>query len=220
MSGGVSLAELRDEALARLADHAQGTGLSPADSALIRLGLALSPTCLNRAAIEIAARDALAAGVKGPTLHEVAVLVSALGVHTLMAASGPLAALREAAGEAILTAPEAPESAAIRAQRLGNDRYWQRFEAAVPGFLEPLLRQSPAAFESFFDYCALPWQDRTLSALQMELISIAVDACPTHRFRPGFLLHLDNALRLGAGRAAILATLDLATDGPDHTGVR
>lgn len=215
----VTLAGLRTDALARLEGVEPGADLSPADAALIRLGLALSPTCLNRAAIEAAAREALAAGVPGRTLHEVAVLVSALGVHTLMAASGPLAALREAAGEAVLSAPDTPDRAALRDRRLGGDRYWQRFEAHVPGFLEALLRQSPAAFDGFFAYCALPWQDRTLTATQMELISLAVDACPTHRFRPGFLLHLDNAFRLGVGRAAILATLDLAAAAPAHEGV-
>ncbi len=215
----VTLADLRADALARLAPVEAGEGLSPADAALIRLGLALSPTCLNRPAIAAAAADARAAGVEGQTLHEVAVLVSALGVHTLMTASAPLAALREAAGEPVLSGPDTPERAALRDRRIGGDRYWQRFEARAPGFLEALLRQSPAAFDGFFDYCALPWQDRTLGAVQMELISLAVDACPTHRFRPGFLLHLDNALRLGVGRAAILATLDLAAAAPLHEGV-
>lgn len=216
---GVTLAELRAEALARLDGVDEGAGLAPPDAALIRLGLALSPTCLDRDAIEAAAAEALRLGVQGRTLHEVAVLVSALGVHTLMAASAPLAALREAAGEAVLSAPDTPEQAEIRARRIGGDRYWQRFEMAVPGFLEALLRQSPAGFEAFFDYCALPWRDRTLGAVQMELISLAVDACPTHRFRPGFRLHLDNALRLGVGRTAILAALDLAAAAPGHAGV-
>lgn len=215
----VTLADLRAQALTRLDGTAEGAGLTPADSALIRLALALSPTCLNPAAIKIAGADALAAGVPGRALHEVAVLVSALGVHTLMAASGPLARLRAAAGEPVLSAPLSPEQTAIRDRRIGADRYWQRFETAVPDFLDPLLRQSPPAFEAFFDYCALPWRDRTLSALQMELISLAVDACLTHRFGPGFRLHLDNALNLGAGRAAIIATLDLAAAAPAHDGI-
>ncbi|WP_323039986.1 hypothetical protein [Gemmobacter sp.] len=215
----VTLADLRAEAMDRLSGVAEGDGLSPADSALIRLGLALSPTCLHQPAIAAAAADALALGVKGPTLHEVAVLVSALGVHSLMTASAPLAALREAAGDPVLSAPDTPEQAALRDCRIGGDRYWRRFESRVPGFLDALLRQSPAAFDGFFDYCALPWKDRTMGAVQMELISLAVDACPTHRFRPGFRLHLDNALRLGVGRKAILATLELAAAAPLHEGV-
>lgn len=215
----VTLADLRAEALARLQGTADGPDLTPADSALIRLGLALSPTCLHPATTAAAGSDALAAGVPGRTLHEVAVLVSALGVHTLMMASGPIARLRAAAGDNVLADPLTTEQAAIQDQRIGNDRYWQRFESAVPDFLDPLLRQSPPAFEAFFDYCALPWKDRTLGALQMELISLAVDACPTHRFRPGFRLHLDNALKLGAGRVTIIATLDLAAAAPAHDGV-
>ncbi len=215
----LTLEALRLEAEAALWDVEEGDGLSAADAALIRLGLAASPTCLDAGAIEKAARDALAAGVPGRALHEVIVLVSGLGVHTLMIASGRIAATRAAAGDETLPAARDENAELAWRRRVGEARYWNEFDAKVPDFLDPLLRQSRPAFEGFFDYCALPWQDRSLGAIQMELVSIAVDACPTHRFGPGFRLHLDNAIRLGAGRLAILACLDIAAAAPDHPGV-
>ncbi len=103
---------------------------------------------------------------------------------------------------------------------MGSDRYWDAMENEVPGFLDALLRLSPEAFEAFFVYCAVPWKTSALSTLTKELISMAVDAAPTHRYAPGMRLHLANALRLGAGKAAILQALDIAAQAPPHRGVR
>lgn len=219
MTAGITIAELRAEAEDRLRNVEEGSGLTAVDEALVRLGLAASPTCLDADALERAGADALAAGAAGPALHEVVVLVSGLGVHTLMEASGRIARLRARAGDTTLANGLPPESESIWQRRVGRDPYWRVFEEIVPDFLEPLLLQSPPAFEAFFDYCALPWSHRTLGALQMELISLAVDCCPTHRFRPGFRLHLGNAIKLKAGRRAILRTLDIAAEAPGHSGV-
>ena len=119
-----------------------------------------------------------------------------------------------------MTAPLDEARAALHARFVGDDAYWDRMEREVPGFLDALLRFSPEAFEAFFNYCALPWKSRALRALTKELISIAVDASPTHRYLPGFRLHLGNAIALGAGRKAILQALDIAAAAPPHRGVR
>jgi hypothetical protein len=42
---------------------------------------------------------------------------------------------------------------------------------------------------------------------------------PSHRFMPGFRLHLANAIKLGAGRRALEDCLQLAADAPLHVGV-
>lgn len=218
MSAGVTVAELRAEAEHQLRDVGEGDGLAAGDAALVRLGLAASPTCLDGDAIEQAGAEALAAGVAGCALHEVIVLVSGLGVHSLMHASGRIARMRMRAGEKALDDHLPPDAEAIWQRRVGEDSYWRKFEEFVPDFLGPLLLQSPSAFDAFFDYCALPWRHRTLTALQMELISLAVDCCPTHRFRPGFRLHLHNAIKLSAGRRAILETIEIAASAPGHSG--
>ncbi|MCY1311013.1 hypothetical protein D9M70_612650 [compost metagenome] len=92
-------------------------------------------------------------------------------------------------------------------------------EQQVPGFLDALLRQSPEAFEAFFKYCAVPWKTAALRAYLKELISLAVDAAPSHRFMPGLRLHLANAVQLGVGRKAILQALAIAADAPLHRGI-
>jgi alkylhydroperoxidase/carboxymuconolactone decarboxylase family protein YurZ len=51
-----------------------------------------------------------------------------------------------------------------------------------------------------------------------ELVALACDASPTHRFRPGFRVHLKNAILLGVGRRAIEQTLDIAAAAPGHGG--
>ncbi len=207
---GLTVEELRAEAEARLAGMAQGPGLDSLQAALVRYGLAVSPACLDTAAADAAAAQAMEAGATVAMLHEVIVLVSGLGVHALMAMS------------ARLPVPDAQDEArkALWDKYVGGNPYWIQFEAGLPGFLPALLAQSPAAFEGFFRYCALPWTDRTLPSRTMELISLAVDACPSHRFGPGFRLHMENALGLGLSRRQILETMDLAAESGGHVGVR
>ncbi|MNG36489.1 hypothetical protein D3C84_1235290 [compost metagenome] len=68
-------------------------------------------------------------------------------------------------------------------------------------------------------YCAVPWKTAALRAYLKELISLAVDAAPSHRFMPGLRLHLANAVQLGVGRKAILQALAIASDAPLHRGI-
>jgi alkylhydroperoxidase/carboxymuconolactone decarboxylase family protein YurZ len=105
-------------------------------------------------------------------------------------------------------------------QYVGADPYWTKFRNSVPGFLEALIRLSPDQFEAFFNYCALPWRSGTVRARTKELAALACDATPGHRFLPGFLLHLDNAIEIGVQRRAITETLDIAQHAPSHVGYR
>jgi alkylhydroperoxidase/carboxymuconolactone decarboxylase family protein YurZ len=127
--------------------------------------------------------------------------------------------LRERQDPAIARPPDERQQEIWQA-RVGNSPYWKQFESQVPGFLESLFRLSPEAFEAVLDYCALPWRTTALDPLTKELISIAVDASPTHRYLPGMRLHLGNAAALGAGKTAVLQTLDIAAESPPHRGIR
>ena len=89
----------------------------------------------------------------------------------------------------------------------------------MPGFIDAVLRLSPDAFRGFVEYGAIPARTRQVPAVVKELISIAVDAVPNHRFLPGLRLHLANALQLGAGRRAVLDALELAENAPASPGV-
>ena len=212
---GLTLEALAAEAAERLAGLPQGDPLSALDAALVDFALAATPTVLDRAAAERAGRSAIAAGATTAQLHEVVVLLSALGVHALMQMSPLVGELSGAPPGPVLS----EDRRALWERCVGDDPYWRDFERLVPGFLRALLDQSAAAFELFFAYCALPWRNRTLPARSLELVSLAVDACPTHRFGPGFRLHLGNALKLGVSPLQIRQTMERAARGPAHAGV-
>lgn len=215
----VTIDELRREAEAMLENAAEGGALTELESALIEMAVHASPATLDFDRAEEAARAALAAGASPAQLHETLVLVSGLGVHTLMAGSPRIGALAREAGDPPMLGGLDQTQEALWEKHVGNDRYWQGFERAVPGFLEALLRQSPAAFAAFFAYCRLPWETGAVPARLKELISLAVDASPTHRYGPGFRLHLSNAIKLGVGRRSVLGALDIAAASGPHRGV-
>ena len=162
--------------------------------------------------------DALDLGLDAAQIQEALTVVSGLGVHTLFESSRQLAAAvrRRAGGE---VAPFDDAQQVLWDRYIGTDPYWQRMEEELPEFFESLLRMSPNTFVAFFDYCAVPWKSRALRTVTKELLSLAADSTPTHRYKPGFLLHLKNALDLGAGARIIREILDISAEAPVHHGV-
>lgn len=220
----ITLDDIHDEVVQRLAGHPEGESLDAQTAALIAFGVRASVSTLDMASCEPFIQEALRSGATADQLHEALVLVSGLGVHSLMEGSARLARLaaESASGAAsgAAAAELSDEQRRLWQTYVGDNPYWQGVEAQTPGFLKGLLQMSPAAFEAFFVYCAVPWKSRHLLPLTKELISIAVDASTTHRYMPGLRLHLANALKLGAGRKAILETLAIAAHAPPHSGVR
>lgn len=214
-----TVAELRAEALARIATLPEGAELDPFAEALIRLGLAASVTALDPAAFEIAVAAAFDAGATVAQVHEIVVLVSGLGVHSLMLTSAPLVEAAARHGLIDPGEPLDPERQALWARHVGDDPFWAAFSAELPGFLEALLRLSPHTFAAFFAYCALPWQSGQIRGWIKELVALACDVSSTHCFAPGFRVHLANAIALGTGRRAIAAALSLAEAAPRHPGI-
>ncbi len=151
-------------------------------------------------------------------MQEIIALASGLGVHSLMASS--LAVLEEAARRELVDPGAAldPERQALWDRHVGEDPFWTGFSEELPGFLEAMLRLSPDIFVGFFAYCAIPWRSGTVRARVKELAALACDAAPSHRFRPGFRVHLKNAIKLGVGRFAIMQALDLGAAAPEHQG--
>lgn len=216
---GVTLDEIRAEALALLERVPEGDDLDPVEAALINLAVRASVSALDVRGIEDHTHRALDAGATPEQVHETLVIVSALGVHTLMEGSRRVAAVLRARGCRALDAALDDHRSALRERLQGDDPYWTDFEREVPGFLDALLRLSPEAYEAFFAYCAVPWRTGAVRARTKELLSMACDATPTHRYLPGVRLHLANTLRLGAGRRAVLHALDIAAAAPLHAGV-
>jgi len=143
-------------------------------------------------------------------------LISGLGVHSLMVSSVPVleAARRHGRIETTMDA----ERVALWDRYVGDDPFWKGFEAEVPGFLQSMLILSPDIFEGFFTYCAIPWKSGKVRAVTKELIAMASDATPSHRFVPGFKVHLRNAIALGASKTMVRETLRIAARTPKHSG--
>jgi alkylhydroperoxidase/carboxymuconolactone decarboxylase family protein YurZ len=209
----ISVEQMHEAARELLAEAPDGEPLDRVDATLIAVGVAASVTALDDNAIERAIDDSLAAGATIAQIEEVVALVSGLGVHSLMMTAAHLHARN---GD---PQPLDPERRAMWARFVGTDPYWTAFDRECPGFLDALLRLSPVTFEGFFRYCAIPWTSNHVRARTKELVALACDACPSHRFMPGFRLHLGNALKLGAGRRAIEAALAIAAHAPIHRGV-
>lgn len=216
----ISLQELRSEALALIEAIDVGHPLDPQTAALIGFSVRAAVTAMDFDGARDFALRAIDAGATPQQLHEALFLVSGLGVHSLFSGSRLLADLAGAGDDRQPAPPLDDERQKLWDKHIGADKYWAKLEKEVPGFLQALLRQSPAGFEAFIGYCAVPWKSGLLPVLTKELISMAVDATPTHRYLPGMRLHLLNAVRLGAGRAAIVQALDLAAEAPLHAGVR
>ena len=83
-----------------------------------------------------------------------------------------------------------------------------------------LRLSSPGTARAIYAFRAVPWMGSELTPLERELIGIAVDTMPSHRFVPTLMLHVQNAVELGAGARAITEVLDIAAAAPDHRGVR
>ncbi|MFE3137318.1 carboxymuconolactone decarboxylase family protein [Streptomyces scopuliridis] len=219
----ITVEAVRREALGLLDGVPDGDWLDPCDAALIGLAVRAAVPTLDPDGIEEYTRRALDAGATPEQVHEIVTVVSGLGVHSLMEGSRRVAAVLRARGTELSTGtldgPLDEHRAALRARLRGDDPYWDAFEREVPGFLDTLLRMSPEAYEAFFAYCAVPWRTGHVRGRVKELISMAADATPTHRYLPGMRLHLTNALRLGVGRRAVLETLDIAAAAPEHRGV-
>lgn len=216
----ISVEDLRTEADELMQGLPEGEELPPLACALIRLAVVASVTTLDRSAIDEAINASFTAGADTAQVQEIIALVSGLGVHSLMVTSSHLLEAAAKRGLIDVTAPLDAERQALWDRHVGDNPYWDAFSDELPGFLEALLRLSPDTFSGFFDYCAIPWRSGSVRARTKELAALACDATPSHRFRPGFRVHLNNAIALGIGRRAIMQALDIAAAAPGHHGTR
>ncbi len=214
----ISIAALRAEAEEITGEIADGEPLAALDAALVTLAASASVTALNRAPIDAAISQCFDAGATVEQVQEILALTSGLGVHTLMVSASAVLAAASARGLIDTAAPFDPERQTLWDRHVGDDPFWTGFSAELPGFLEAMLRLSPDIFTGFFEYCAIPWRSGTVRARIKELAALACDAAPSHRFRPGFRVHLKNAIALGVGRRAIMQALDIAAAAPEHRG--
>ncbi len=209
-----SLEDVQAEALALLSGVAEGQPLDARARHLITLAVTVSVTSLNPDAMDAAIEACLDEGIEPEAVQEIIALVSGLGVHSLMEGSRRLA---KRVGYTEQPLDEARQT--LWDRHIGDDPYWAAMEAAAPGFLKGLIALSPDGFEAFFQYCAVPWKTRRVTAVTKELAAMACDASTSHRYQAGLRLHVQDAVKLGAGRHAVLEALDLAAAAPLHQGI-
>jgi alkylhydroperoxidase/carboxymuconolactone decarboxylase family protein YurZ len=214
----ISIAQLRAEAETKTASLGEGEPIDALGVALVTLAVTASVTALGRAGTERAIAQAFDAGATIAQVQEILALSSGLGVHTLMVTAMPVLDAAAARGLIDAAEPFDAERQSLWDRHVGQDPFWQSFTEELPGFLEAMLRLSPDIFVGFFNYCAIPWRSGTVRARIKELAALACDVTPSHRFRPGFRVHLKNAIALGIGRRAILQALDIAAAVPEHCG--
>jgi alkylhydroperoxidase/carboxymuconolactone decarboxylase family protein YurZ len=220
-SGSISVAEIAVEVAALLDGVPEGTELDPRTAALVELAVVAAPTTLHLERTAAALRRALDAGVTAEQLQETLVMVSGVGMHTLIGTASLLADELRARGDAALERPLEGEAAELAASLLDAGGREARVAQVAPDFWPNLLRLSPLpAVRAVADYRAAPWAGTTLTLLQREFIGIAVDAQPSHRFLPTLLMHVRQATAQGAGRRAVRQVLDIAAAAPDHPGER
>ena len=86
------------------------------------------------------------------------------------------------------------------------------FEQAL-GYWHPtcgqVLATSPAWFEAWLAYTAVPWRTGTLAPKVKEFIYITLNASTAHLHEPALRQHIANALRLGATAAEILEVFQI-----------
>ena len=91
---------------------------------------------------------------------------------------------------------------AIRAEFQRERGYWR-------GWNETLLRERPGFLRRYARYAGYPARTGPLTARQVELIYVALDASSSHLFESGLRTHMAKALEAGASAAEVFDVLHL-----------
>lgn len=166
---------------------------------LVCVALNASPTTLDDAAVR---RHILAALAAGATREEVLFVIkcaTVVSLHSLSVAAPILAAELDADDQSPepATALPTPSCDAMRAAGRWNQAW------------DPFLHLDPGWTEQFMSVGASIYTANVLSPLEIELLSIALDASVTHLYTPGIRRHIHHALAAGATPEQILTVLHL-----------
>jgi alkylhydroperoxidase/carboxymuconolactone decarboxylase family protein YurZ len=216
----LSVASARRAVLESLTDADDGPVLDVMTRALLELAVRACGTTLDLQGTQLYLDRALAVGVTPEQVQEMLVLVSGIGIHAMLACSRLVAEAMAQLPDERYVAPLTPDQRALQAELIGDGAREANTSQVAPGFLENILRLcSPDVARAIYAFRAAPWRGTALTPLQKELIGIAVDTMPSHRFLPTLRLHVANAVALGAGRLTISEVLDISGAAPPHRGV-
>ncbi|MDF2443463.1 MAG: hypothetical protein JWR01_1666 [Subtercola sp.] len=220
-SSELSVEDAGAEVRALLGGAPQGDPLDEPTARLLELAVRACGTTLDLVGTGEHLAAALDAGVTGEQVQELLVLVAGIGMHALIATSTLVADELRRRGHPSMTGEFDERQAEVWSRIGGGDEREARIAAVAPDFLPNLVRLSPEqTVVGVVDFRAAPWVGTTLSLLQKELIGIAVDTMPSHRFLPTLRIHAVRARELGAGRTMIDQVLAISAAAPSHAGVR
>lgn len=166
---------------------------------LVCVALNASCTTLDAAAVRRHIRAALIAGATREEVLFVIKCATVVSVHSLSVAAPILAGALSADDRTAesVTAPPTPSCDAMRAAGQWNAAW------------DPFLQLDPGWTEQFMSVSVSLYAADVLSPLEIELLSIALDASVTHLYTPGISRHIRHALAAGATPAQILTVLHL-----------
>lgn len=207
-------------ALARDLTHdlAPGPGLDPVTGSMIDLAVHVSVTGLDARGTREAMDVAFEIGATVDQIQETLVLVSTLGVHSLFLGMTTLLESGTARGALPVSGDRSADPRAVIDVPPFSGRQWRAIDAQAPGTIAGLRHLPEEIRAGVAAYCALPWRGSALSTGAKELVSLALDAVPSHCYLPGFRVHLQSARDLGVQRNAILEAVVMAGRAPQQGG--
>ncbi|MDV3125792.1 carboxymuconolactone decarboxylase family protein [Mycobacterium sp. 21AC1] len=205
-------AELEDERSARplfferfaamVAVPAERGALSPAERALIGVGVLGNVANTNWPRLDAHAQLALRVGASWDQVRDVLQLVSIMSIHAMTAGVPALVRVLEERG--IAPVRELDE----RRRELKEDfmrrrGYWHQT-------WDDVLMMDPDMFEAYTAFSTAAADEGSLDTRLRELIYIAIDCVPTHLYVPGVEIHSRKALDAGATPEQILTAIEIA----------
>jgi 3-hydroxyisobutyrate dehydrogenase-like beta-hydroxyacid dehydrogenase/alkylhydroperoxidase/carboxymuconolactone decarboxylase family protein YurZ len=171
---------------------------------LIYLAVDAAATHLQPDGIRMHVRNALAHGASKEEIAEVIELVSTLGIHAMNIGVPLLTEVLSEQGRRTGPAELDEYQQQLKDRFTANRGYWHPF-------WNEILELDPEMFEAYTDFSSVPWETGVLSPKMKEFVYIAFDAAATHLYRPGWKLHMENALGYGATVGEIVEVMEIAS---------
>jgi alkylhydroperoxidase/carboxymuconolactone decarboxylase family protein YurZ len=171
----------------------EGSVLEPKVRELLLLAHDATVTVLDREGVRLRVARARDAGATEREVLDVLGLLALITVHSLTTGL-PL----------LYGTHEFPRPART------SGRYWDDFEARVPGFNGMLEHVLPDVFAAYRDLGEVLWRGAELEPRWRELVLVVADLSTSHLYRSGAALHIAAALRAGATRQEVAAAVALA----------
>lgn len=204
---GEALAVMREwdpqwaEACARMSTSPWNSGaLDRRFVELVSVALSAACTNLDAQATRRHIRAALEAGATREQILLVLKCATVLAIHSCSLAAPILLEEAHAAGVEPTGHADLPPTPACDAMRAAGqwNTAWDPFAQLDPGWTEQFI----ATGAGIYDY-------KLLSAKEVELLSVALDASYTHMYEPGTRRHIRGALQAGATVQEIMEILKL-----------